>query len=152
MAPTIATEKPTWAIRRIRLRRAWAGGWSVGVAVTKTHPGPGAAVRRHPAAAPAAAPGWLARSTRRRAGPWPSQPAGSARPDDLVGWPRCCQGRYSRRRATGDAPPAAGAARDASPGVAAITPRRRWPVPDRSRQRGEVLQTGPARLHALAGS
>src|SRR4029453_1726889 len=120
MATTIATEKPTWAMRRIRLRRALAGGWSVGVAVIRTHPGPGVAARRHPAAATGGRGG----APGPRAGSWLPQPASSARPDDLVSWPLPCQGHCIRRRATGHAPGTA---------LLHLAPRCGWPGETRRR-------------------
>src|SRR5215211_8443321 len=96
MATTIATENSTCATRTIRVRRAPAAGSAVGVAVIVAYPGPAAAARPSAGPAPAAAAGRLPVSTRPRAGPWPSQPSSSARPDDLVGWLLPCQGSEPR--------------------------------------------------------
>jgi hypothetical protein len=60
MATTIPTEKATWAVRMIRLRRASASGWSMGVAVIRTHPSSGLAARQNAALYSACCSRWVA--------------------------------------------------------------------------------------------
>lgn len=84
MATTIATEKPTWAVRMIRLRRASASGWSMGVAVIRTHPSSGLAARQNAALYSACCSRWVAADVDSSAGRFMALRTGQPDPTTLL--------------------------------------------------------------------